>query len=88
MEQEAIVRAKNIVGAYVDELHKDEIALPFYDVLVVWFCKTLKNWKAIVITTLHDQVLYEVIHNGEKNETYLEVYQKHENRAIPGNRES
>jgi hypothetical protein len=87
MEQEAITRAKNIVGAYVDELHKGETPLP-YEVLIVWFCKTLKNWKAIVITTLHDQVLYEVTHNGEKDETYLDVYEKHENRVIPGNRES
>lgn len=46
------------------------------EVLLVYFTKTLKNWKAIVITTLPDQRMYEVTQNGEKNETYVDVYDK------------
>ena len=48
-------------------------------VRVVWFCKTLQNWKGIFITDLPDNILYEVTYNGDKNETYLDVYEKVEN---------
>ena len=46
------------------------------DVYVVWFCKTLRNWKAFVSTDLRDGRMYEVTHNNEKNETYVDVYLK------------
>ena len=54
-----------------------------YDLYVVWFCKTLQNWKALVSTTLNDHKYYEVTHNGDKHETYVDVYLKMENRMIP-----
>jgi hypothetical protein len=42
---------------------------------VVWFCKTLQNWKAIVAGRDFDEFI-EVTHNGDKNETYVDIYQK------------
>lgn len=42
---------------------------------VVWFCKTLQNWKAIVAGRDFDEFI-EVIHNGDKNETYVDIYRK------------
>jgi hypothetical protein len=54
-----------------------------YDTYVVWFCKTLQNWKAIVCTTLADGHMYEVTHNGDKNETYIDDYVKVDNVVIP-----
>ena len=52
------------------------------DVYVVWFSKTLQNWKAMVSTTVSDGMYYEVTHNGDTNETYLDVYKKCENLTV------
>lgn len=54
-----------------------------FDTYVVWFSKTLQNWKAIVCTTMSDGHMYEVTHNGDKNETYLDDYVKVDNVVIP-----
>ena len=52
------------------------------DVYVVWFCKTLQNWKAMVSTNVSDGMYYEVTHNGDKEETYVDVYKKWENLCV------
>lgn len=48
---------------------------------VVWSCKTLQNWKAIVGGT-EIKELIEVTYNGDKNEAYVDVYDKKLNVAI------
>lgn len=78
-------RAKEIVVDYFNE-HADatdEYRITKDDVFVVWFCKTLQNWKALVSTTVSDGMYYEITHNGDRKETYLDAYRKWENRAIP-----
>ncbi|WP_370835925.1 DUF6275 family protein [Megasphaera sp.] len=52
------------------------------DVFVVWFAKTLQNWKCLVSTTVPDGMYYEVTHNGDKKETYVDVYKKWENYCV------
>lgn len=52
------------------------------DVFVVWFCKTLQNWKALLSTTVADGMYYEVTHNGDKRETYVDAYKKWENVCV------
>jgi hypothetical protein len=52
------------------------------DVYIVWFSKTLQNWKALVSTTLPDGMYYEVTFNGDKNEIYLDAYKKFANALI------
>ena len=52
------------------------------DVYVVWFCKTLQNWKAMVSTNVSDGMYYEVTHNGDKGETYVDVYKKRDNICV------
>ena len=78
-------RAKELVVNYfnnrVDKTDKKTITED--DVFIVWFCKTLQNWKALVSTTISDGMYYEVTHNGDKGETYLDVYKKWENVCIP-----
>ena len=54
------------------------------DVYVVWFCKTLQNWKALASTTVPDGMYYELTYNGDKDEMYLDAYKKFENRCIRG----
>lgn len=53
------------------------------DVYVVWFAKTLQNWKALVSTTARDGRYYEVTFNGDKKELYLDTYKKTHNVAVP-----
>lgn len=78
-------KAKKIAADYFNGLcdRTDNFKLTEDDVFVVWFCKTLQNWKAFVSTTVPDGVYYEVTYNGDKQETYLDVYKKWENRRIP-----
>lgn len=53
------------------------------DVYVVWFCKTLQNAKALLITNKNDGAYYEFTFNGDKNELYMDAYKKQENKLIP-----
>ena len=57
--------------------------LTMEDVFIVWFSKTLQNWKALVSTTVSDGMYYELTHNGDKDETYLDAYKKWDNKCIP-----
>lgn len=77
-------KAKKIVMDYFNEhVEKtDGKKISMDDVYVVWFCKTLQNWKAMVSTTVSDGMYYEVTHNGDKNETYLDAYKKWENVTV------
>ena len=77
-------KAKQIVvdyfNSHVEKTDNKQITLD--DVYVVWFCKTLQNWKALVSTTVPDGMYYEITHNGDTNETYVDVYKKWENFVI------
>lgn len=52
------------------------------DVFIVWYCKTLQNWKALASTTQADGMYFELTLNGSQNELYLDAYMKIENRRI------
>jgi hypothetical protein len=52
------------------------------DLYVVWFTKTLQNWKALISTNLPDGMYYEVTYDGEKKRTYIDAYKKFENVVI------
>lgn len=53
------------------------------DVYVVWSCKTLQNWKALLSTTVPDLMYYELTYDGDRKRTYLDAYRKWENVTIP-----
>jgi hypothetical protein len=78
-------KAIDIVFAYAKN-HMDvtdtHVTFAVDEVYVVWFCKTLQNWKALVSTTLPDGMYYEVTYNGDKGETYLDAYKKFDNVCI------
>ena len=65
-------KAKKIVVDYFNSRvdRTDNFKLSENEVFIVWFCKTLQNWKAIVSTTISDGMIYEVTYNGDKKETY------------------
>ena len=76
--------AKKLIADYFNS-HvdvKDGKKITTEDVYVVWFCKTLQNWKAMVSTNVSDGMYYEVTHNGDKSETYVDVYKKWENICV------
>lgn len=52
------------------------------DVYIVWVCKALQNWKALVSTNVSDGMYYELTYNGDKGELYLDAYKKWENKCI------
>lgn len=79
MTNEAMMnRAKQLVvdyfNAHVDVTDGKKLTLE--DVFIVWFSKTL------VSTTVSDGMYYEITHNGDNGETYLDVYKKWDNQCI------
>ena len=76
--------ARKIVLDYTNEhIDKtDDVQITLDNVFIVWFCKTLQNWKALASTDLPDGMYYEVTYNGDKKEVYLDAYKKFENRKI------
>lgn len=78
-------KAKRAVVEYFNKRVEvtDKFEITEDQVFIVWFCKTLQNWKALVSTTIHDGMYYEVTYNGDKHETYLDAYKKFENVHIP-----
>lgn len=52
-------------------------------VYVVWSCKTLQNYKALLSTAVHGDGIYvEFTYNGDKQELYMDVYHKIVNQKI------
>lgn len=81
---EFIKLAKGIVVGYFNENadKTDNKQITEDDVFVVWSCKTLQNNKALLSTTVSDGMYYEITHNGDKQETYVDAYKKWENFAV------
>ena len=79
-----IDKCKEIIVAYfnanVDKTDNKKITRE--DVFVVWSCKTLQNNKALLSTTVSDGMYYEITHNGDKKETYVDAYKKWENFMV------
>lgn len=80
MQEKARQIVVDYFNSHVDKT--DGVQISIDDVFVVWFCKTLQNWKALLSTKVPDGVYYEITHNGDRNETYVDVYKKWENLCI------
>lgn len=83
MMDQARIIVMDYFNSHVEYPDKNQITLN--DVFVVWFSKTLQNWKALVSTTVFDGSYYELTYNGDKDEIYVDVYKKYENFRLPGN---
>lgn len=78
-------KARRIVFDYVTaHLEKTDTHVTFGpdEVYVVWFSKTLQNWKALVSTTLPDGMYYEVTYDGDQQRAYLDAYKKFDNVTV------
>nr|DAD62823.1 MAG TPA: hypothetical protein [Bacteriophage sp.] len=78
LQEKAINSARGVLfsncGYSADKITTDKM-------FIVWFCKTLQNWKAIVGGT-DIKELVEVTYNGDKNEVYVDVYGKKLNTVV------
>lgn len=83
-------QAKFLVFDYIrhhlDKSDKD-FGFSNNDVYVVWWSKTLQNWKALLSSTLPDGMYYEVTFDGDKNQAYLDAYKKFDNVCFPFSKE-
>lgn len=75
-------KAKRVVREYAAAYFDKSDKIQLFDVYVVWFAKTLNNFKALLSTSLPDGRYYEVTYNGGRGETYLDVYIKFDNVCI------
>lgn len=75
-------RAMYFVKTHIDAAFAPGVP-PKYDLYVVWFCKTLENWKALVGTNVRDGLYYEVTYDGRNKQTYLDEYAKTMNVCYP-----
>lgn len=84
-EYEYFDKAKRLASeTYLGGISDDD---PIYiepsEMYVVWFCKTLQNWKALVSTDKVKDHYFEITYNGDKKETYVDTYIKVNNEAVP-----
>lgn len=83
MESVMIQKAREVVLKYInDNMNVGDKHIKYDDTYVVWFSKTLQNWKALISTTIPDGMYYEVTYNGSKKDIYLDAYKKWENVVI------
>ncbi len=95
---EMIKLAKELAAKAINDVNKKSISysdrdlseMPKHlcedDMFIVWFSKTLQNWKALVSTGCIPSGEYpgdyvEVTYNGDKKEAYVDVYCKNANIA-------
>lgn len=52
------------------------------ELYIVWFNKTLANWKALISTDKVNSLYWEVTFNGAKSEAYIDKYVKESNSVI------
>ena len=82
----AIAKAK-VFENYRDRIINNFAAFPDSPkVFVAWYTKILQNHKALLgVSDPYDQHYYEATYNGDKDELYLDVYNKEENICIKVN---
>lgn len=71
---------KNKLVEWYNERHDQKINID--NVFVVWSCKTLQNYKALLSTSVFGAGIYaEYTYNGDKQELYEDVYKKLTNKC-------
>lgn len=82
--QEMITLAKQVVLNRLNATRPVNSQYTLDDMYIVWFCKTLQNWKALVSTDVKDGLYWEVTYNGTKEELYVDMYTQMEHTVMMG----
>lgn len=77
-------RARVILVNHINDNrgHSGRPIMRLEEAYVVWFTKTLQNWKALLSTTQVDGMYYELTYDGNKNAVYVDAYIKAYNHEI------
>lgn len=75
------VAAKNAIRKSIYEKYGEVYEIQ--DISVVWMAHLLGNKKGVFVDNGKNQRLYEATYNKERNEMYLDIYDKQENIVIP-----
>lgn len=78
--REIISKCQNALVKILNE--KYESNLKTDDLHLVWFVKTLQNFKCVLIDLLDNQRYYECTYNGDKDELYVDIYEKKHNVCL------
>lgn len=73
-----------VMGSY-NSTHEVPDQLEIEQLYIVWFAKVLKNWKALISTSVPgDRLYFEVTYNGNpgREETYVDTYRKEDNQIF------
>lgn len=72
-----IQKSKGIVKGYLEKTNMTDD-----EIFVVWSCKTLQNKKALLSARFKGAPYFEITYNGDKDETYVDVYKKEKNYVV------
>lgn len=67
----------------IKSMYETPIDFNLDGMFVIWYCKTLQNWKAILSANFDGAPLVEVTYSGDKQDTNIDVYKKIESVRIP-----
>lgn len=70
----------NYTNEHIDKTDNKQITKD--DVFMVWCCKTLQNKKALLSASFKGAPYFEITYNGDKDETYVDVYKKEKNYVV------
>ncbi|MDN6641434.1 MAG: DUF6275 family protein [Tetragenococcus koreensis] len=68
--------SKSVIHDYIVENSDKNEELPEFHIHTVWASQTLQNNKALLNTTLSDDMYYESTYDGDKGEIYVDAYKR------------
>lgn len=76
------VRITNEEALYMSQYYASRLmGCKFDQTYIVWFSKTLQNFKAMVSTDAVAGKYVEITYNGDKDELYADLYTKQSNNC-------
>lgn len=75
------VVCKNALIRLLKDFYNEDLTIK--DLHIVWFSKALQNYKYTIIDLRDNQRYYECTYNGDKEEMYVDIYNKEHNIVIP-----
>lgn len=75
-------KCKNALINILKEKYNEDYTIE--DFHLVWFTKALRNFKCTMCDLKPNQRYYELTFNGEKDELYVDIYDKQFNCMVKG----